>query len=106
MANTEDAKSTMIAGIFLYIIQPVAIGTMRSQRLRLNFDDKAKVKAEVSNDAAEGTRKPAARKIISVMVKEGTVVIVIYLICVNKGVPQSEEARTVVSDNGDILSPK
>lgn len=106
IAITEDAKSTMMAGIFLYIIHPVAIGTSKSQRLRLNFEDKAKVKAEVSIDAAEGTRKPAVRKMINVMVKEGTVVIVMYLICVNNGVPQSEEARTVVSDNGDILSPK
>lgn len=106
MAITEEAKSTMMAGIFLYIIHPVAIGTSKSQRLRLNVEDKAEVKADVSIEAVAGTRKPAVRKMINVMVKEGTVVIIMYLICVNNGVPQSEEARTVVSDNGDILSPK
>ena len=38
--------------------------------------------------------------------KAGTVVIVIYRMCVKRGVPQSDEASTVVSESGDILSPK
>ena len=62
--------------------------------------------ADVSIKADEGTRKPATRKMTIVMVKAGTVVIVMYLMWVNRGVPQSEDARTVVSDKGDILSPK
>ena len=36
----------------------------------------------------------------------GTVVIVIYLICVNKSVPAIAGAKLVVSLKGDILSPK
>ena len=38
--------------------------------------------------------------------KAGKVVYVIYLICVNKSDPDIAGARFVVSDNGDILSPK
>ena len=95
-----------MAGSFLYIIAPVATGTRRSHGLRSNFDDRAVVNAVVSIDAAEGERNPAVRKMSSVMVNAGTVVMVIYLICVKRGVPQSEEARTVVSESGDILSPK
>ena len=37
---------------------------------------------------------------------DGTVVISIYLICVKMGVPEEEDARTVVSDRGETLSPK
>ena len=40
------------------------------------------------------------------MAIEGTVVISIYLICVKRGVPEEDEASTVVSDRGEILSPK
>ena len=43
---------------------------------------------------------------ISVIVKDGIVVYIIYLMWVNKSVPTIAGARLVVSDNGDILSPK
>jgi hypothetical protein len=46
------------------------------------------------------------RKISNEMMNDGTVVIIIYLICVKRGVSADEDARTVVSDNGDTLSPK
>ena len=36
----------------------------------------------------------------------GTVVIIMYRIWVNKSVPAMADARLVVSDKGDILSPK
>lgn len=77
MAMSDEAKRTIMAGIFLYIITPVATGTSSSHRLRLNLEFRAVVKADVSIAAAEGTRKPAMRKMISVTVKAGTVVIVI-----------------------------
>ena len=56
--------------------------------------------------AVASCAKPATVKIVSVMIMDGTVVIIIYLICLNKGVSVTEEARTVVSESGDILSPK
>ena len=37
---------------------------------------------------------------------EGTVVISMYLIWVKRGVPEADDARTVVSESGEILSPK
>ena len=40
------------------------------------------------------------------MINEGIVVYIIYLMCVNKSVPAIAGARFVVSDKGDILSPK
>ena len=43
---------------------------------------------------------------ISVMVIEGTVVKNMYLICWKRGTLFSDEAITVVSDKGEILSPK
>ena len=47
-----------------------------------------------------------ARKTINEITNDGIVVIIIFLICVNRGVPEDEEARTVVSERGDTLSPK
>ena len=41
-----------------------------------------------------------------VMSMEGTVVSSKYLICANKGVPVVDDAKTVVSDKGETLSPK
>ena len=40
------------------------------------------------------------------MTNDGTVVTIIKRICVNNGVPADDEARTVVSESGDTLSPK
>ena len=40
------------------------------------------------------------------MVMEGMVVMVIYLMCVFKSVPAMAGAKLVVSESGDILSPK
>ena len=48
----------------------------------------------------------ATKKMISAMTNDGTVVTAMNLICVNRGVPAEEEASTVVSDRGEILSPK
>ena len=49
---------------------------------------------------------PIIRNKIIEITKEGIVVYIIYFICVNKSVPAMAEAKLVVSDNGDILSPK
>ena len=49
---------------------------------------------------------PIKKNIRSDIKKLGIVVYIIYLICVNKLVPAIAGARLVVSDKGDILSPK
>src|SRR5690554_1951301 len=43
---------------------------------------------------------------MSEIIKEGTVVYIIYRICVNRSVPAIAGARFVVSLNGESLSPK
>ena len=60
----------------------------------------------VCNSAGASWKMLYIRNIIQAMTKEGTVVIIIYLMCEKSGVPAEEEARTVVSERGDILSPK
>ena len=50
--------------------------------------------------------KPKIKNKINAMIIDGTVVNVMYLIWVNKSVPAIAGAKLVVSDNGDILSPK
>ena len=49
---------------------------------------------------------PIIKKIKSVIINDGIVVYIIYLICVKRSVPATAAARFVVSDSGDILSPK
>ncbi len=49
---------------------------------------------------------PIIRKITIVIISDGVVVITIYRTCVNRSVPATAGARLVVSDRGDILSPK
>ena len=48
----------------------------------------------------------AVKKMTIAIVRDGTVVTIIYLIWVNRGVPVEDEASTVVSERGDTLSPK
>ena len=54
----------------------------------------------------EVKKKPIIKNIISVIIIEGIVVNAMYLMCVIKSVPDIAGAKFVVSDNGDILSPK
>ena len=49
---------------------------------------------------------PASENITRVMNMVGPVVIIMYRICVNNGVPLTDDASIVVSLSGDILSPK
>ena len=51
-------------------------------------------------------RKTRYGKIINVITIDGIVVSIIYRIWENKGVCVTEEANTVVSESGEILSPK
>ena len=50
--------------------------------------------------------KPIIKKSIIVIIKVGTVVIVIYFMWLNRSPPAIAGARFVVSLSGDILSPK
>ena len=58
----------------------------------------------------DNVKHPLYKKIIKntirLIIIEGTVVIIIYLICTNNGTPTVDEAITVVSESGEILSPK
>ena len=58
--------------------------------------------------AADGSEciRLTIRKITSVITNDGTVVTIMKRICVNNGVPAEDDARTVVSDRGETLSPK
>ena len=62
--------------------------------------------ASVLADPVVSNVKPQMKKMINVIVKVGMVVIIIYRMCVNKSVPAMAGAKFVVSDSGDILSPK
>ena len=64
------------------------------------------VKEVVKGFERIGLKATSCRNAVSVMTKEGIVVTIMNRIWVNKGVPADEEARTVVSDNGETLSPK
>ena len=49
---------------------------------------------------------PIKKYATKAIIKPGIVVYIICLICTNKSVFVNPEARLVVSDSGDILSPK
>lgn len=93
-------------GTFLAINIPVTTGTISSQSeiLKLSFNEAAN--SAICPDAFEVCVKPAMVKIINVITIDGIVVSIIYRIWENKGVCVTEEANTVVSESGEILSPK
>ena len=93
-------------GTFLAINIPVPTGTISSQSeiLKLSFYEAAN--SAICPDAFEVCVKPAMVKIINVITIDGIVVSIIYRIWENKGVCVTEEANTVVSESGEILSPK
>ena len=96
----------MIDGTFREIKKPVIIGTINSQSeiLKLTFSDAAN--SAICPESFDVLVNPAMVNIVRVIKIEGTVVNIIYRICENNGVCVTEEARTVVSDRGEILSPK
>ena len=91
---------------FLAINIPVTTGTISSQSeiLKLSFNEAAN--SAICPDAFGVCVKPAMVKIINVITIDGIVVSIIYRIWENKGVCVTEEANTVVSESGEILSPK
>ena len=105
-ANKIPALKAINGFVFKRIKPITANGTKNNQCVIL------KVVLMVSNKLLTSERpvvvivKLKIPKTISVIIIVGTVVIVIYFICVNKSVPAIAGARFVVSLSGDILSPK
>ena len=103
---TAAENNVMIAGTFLAIRSPVSTGTRRSQGEILKVPARSFENPAATASDGASCRILTTRKIIREMINEGTVVTIMNRICVNRGVPADDEARTVVSDNGDTLSPK
>ena len=106
MANAVERKSVMMEGSLLAMSMPVTTGTIISQREMSNLSARDWVNSLIWMEDIDSYESPAIVKMVIVMIKEGIVVIIKYLIWVNKGVPAVDEASTVVSDKGEILSPK
>ena len=79
---------------------------MNNNGFKLNALSMEANTASVLADPVVSSVKPQIKKMINVMVNVGMVVNIIYLIWVNKSVPAIAGARLVVSERGDILSPK
>ncbi len=88
------------------ISTPVKSGTSSRYGLIWNLEDSTSVNALISAGVSGAPLSPMTVKAIRAMTKDGTVVISIYLIWVKSGVFTMEDASTVVSERGDILSPK
>ena len=81
-------------------------GTKNNQGLILKALSISPSITEVSASPLTFSVSPIIIKIIKVTINVGTVVYAIYFMCVNKSVPAMAGAKFVVSDIGDILSPK
>ncbi len=83
------------------------IGTRNNQKLISNLPE---IASRITWVSAISTfppfTKPRIRKITNAIEIDGMVVYAIYLMCVNRSVPAIAGARFVVSESGDILSPK
>ena len=110
MANTQASRveraKTIRAGIRRAIIIPVTIGTTRSQGVILYLACNTLVYVSMSPASPLPWVKPSTVNAIRAMVMEGTVERIRFLICSNRGTPQTDDAMTVVSERGEILSPK
>ena len=60
----------------------------------------------VSIESVMSVVKPITANTISAIVSEGKVVTIKYFTCENKLTPTVDDARIVVSESGEILSPK
>ncbi len=105
-AISIDSPSTIRAGNFSAIRTPVTSGTTSVQGVMLNLEASVWVYTVICAESLPECINPSARNMTRVMTKDGTVVIIRYLICLKSGVPEREDAITVVSESGEILSPK
>ena len=96
----------MSAGSLKAMSTPVSNGTVSSHGEMVNVFVSANKKSVDESAPAADFAKPATRNIIKEMTKEGIVVTSIYLICGNNSAPADDDANMVVSESGEILSPK
>ena len=106
MATAVDKHNVTIGGNFLAIKMAVNTGTNSNHGEITKRSCKAVISSSGDELPMAGCTKPIMVKITKVINIEGTVVIIMYLMCSNKGVSDDDAATTVVSDKGDILSPK
>ena len=104
-ARTEIA-STGSAGIRFQMSASVTAGTRNSQGVIWNLSARTVVYRSICEASAPSCDRPRTVKMMSVITMDGTVVKNMYRMCVNRGTLFTEEAITVVSDSGEILSPK
>ena len=99
-------KAGMV-GTFLMMSAITPMGTKNSQPLILNFSEMMPCNANtLSASPSPPWTNPTIRNTINAIDILGTVVQSMCLICVNKSVPAIAGAKLVVSERGDILSPK
>ena len=105
--NRTPPKRDGIAGTFRMIIATTANGTRNNQGVILNVESNATKMSLIWSTFPSGlVENPQMRKTIKVIIMEGTVVHIMYFMCVNRSVPAIAGAKLVVSERGDILSPK
>ena len=78
----------------------------RVQAERSNWAASTALVLPKARSASTSPRSPRAVKIASAQTKEGIVVHNMWRMCSNSSAPATAGARLVVSDSGDILSPK
>ena len=105
-AIATDAKSVTMAGRRREISTPVKTGTSNNHAEILYVSLNACSITNVSVAEAGEAVKLTTENTINAMSREGIVVTIIYLICLNKGTSAVDEANTVVSLIIDTLSPK
>ena len=81
-------------------------GTRNNHGLMLNAPSMAANLSEISGEPDEVMLNPMIKNAIKAMVIEGMVVMSMYLMWSNKSAPAMAEAKFVVSESGEILSPK
>ena len=105
--NKVPANNAGSAGTFFIISNSTITGTKNNHGLMLKLLSIAINKFVISSEfCVLSIESPMNKKMRSDMTKLGIVVYIMYLIWVNKSVPAIAGARFVVSDKGDILSPK
>ena len=111
MANTQPTTVPVInvdrAGSFLIAINSSKPRGASIRGLMVNVWSRVFCNSTMSlATTALRSPMPSIKKILSAIIKLGTVVHSICCIWLNKLVPVTPEARLVVSDKGDSLSPK
>ena len=105
-ANSVDVKSVISGGTRRAIITPVITGTNSNHGVMVKRSESDVINAVVSWLPTAGIIIPITANAIRVNISDGIVVMSIYRMCLNNGTPTLDDAITVVSDNGDTLSPK